>query len=171
MNKSDRNKTISINFEYRVTYENGKIYDRSHTLAAQITLDEYKKIIIGVLDGKQINEIEDISEALEKMSETVHYMDGWTNMDGSRRTKPLKKSRCILELEYFLTTSDYNRFKKMKNPIEVIERPEERMTIYRNDGSNVVINYEYGQVKVADSRTPTMYKICEADSFLSDIVR
>lgn len=58
----------------------------------------------------------------------------------------------------------------MQNPIEVFERPAQNMTIYRNDGSSVMIKYEYGQVKVTDSRNPSLCKIREADYFISTIV-
>lgn len=57
----------------------------------------------------------------------------------------------------------------MRNPMEVFERPVEQMTIYRNDGSSVMISYEYGQVKVIDSKSPNSSKTCGADYFISTI--
>lgn len=44
------------------------------------------------------------------------------------------------------------------------------MTIYRNDGSSVMISYEHGQVKVTDSKNPCSSIIREADFFISIIV-
>jgi hypothetical protein len=139
-------------------------------MTVQIPMDEYKKIVLGVLEGLQIEEISDISETIEKMTEIVHYIDSWINIDGSQRTKPLKKARIISELEFFIPVSEYKHLKNMKNPMEVFERPEEHMTIYRNDGSSIMISCEYGQVKVTDSRNPCSFKTCEADHFISTIV-
>ena len=162
---------MNFYFRYRITYDNGQFYDRPHLMSVDITKDEYKRIVLGVMAGKQINEIEGITEPLEKMTAIVHNMDRWINMNGSQRNKPLKKARNISDLEFFLTMSDYKRFEKMDNPAEVIDRPEEHMTIYRNDGSSVLISYEYGQVKVVDSRKPTTSIISEADYFLSIVTR
>lgn len=161
---------MDFQFQYRITYENGQFYDRPHVMTVQITMDEYKKIVLGVLEGKRVEEIDNISETIEKMTEIVQYIDSWINMNGSQRTTRLKKARVISELEFFLPMSDYKRLKKIQNPREVFERPEEHMTIYRNDGSSVMISCEYGQVKVTDLRNPGSYKVREADYFLSTIV-
>lgn len=161
---------MDFNFQYQITYGNGQFYDRPHVMTVQITMDEYKKIVLGILEGKRIEEIDDISETIDKMTEIVHYIDSWINMNGTQRTTPLKKARRISELEFFIPKSDYKRLKNMQNPMEVFERPEEHMTIYRNDGSSVMIRYEYGKVKVTDSRNPDSCIIREADYFISTIV-
>ena len=161
---------MDFQFQYRITYENGQFYDRPHVMTVQITMDEYKKIVLGVLEGKRIEEIDNISETIEKMTEIVQHIDSWINMNGSQRATRLKKARVISELEFFLPMSEYKRLEKIQNPREVFERPEEHMTIYRNDGSSVMISYEYGQVKVTDSRNPCSCIVCEADYFLSNIV-
>jgi hypothetical protein len=158
-------------FQYRITYDNGQFYDRPHVMTVDITKDEYKRIVLGVMAGKQINEIEDITEPLEKMTAIVHDIDRWTNMNGSQRNKPLKKARNISDLEFFLIMSDYKRFKKMDNLAELFDRPEDHMTIYRNDGSSVLISYEFGQVKVIDSRNSTTSITSEVDYFLSIVTR
>src|SRR5690606_35982141 len=136
---------MDFHFQYRITYENGQFYDRPHVMTVQITKDEYKKIVLGLLEGKRIEEIDDISEAIGKMTDIVQYIDSWINMNGSQRTTRLKKARVISDLEFFLTMSEYKRLAKIQNPREVFERPEEHITIYRNDGSSVVISCEYGQ--------------------------
>lgn len=161
---------MDFQFQYRITYGNGQFYDRPHVMTVQIIMDEYKKIVLGVLEGKRIEEIDNISETIEKMTEIVQYIDSWINMNGSQRATRLKKARVISELEFFLPLSDYKRLEKMQNPMEVFERPEEHMTIYRNDGSSVMISCEYGQVKVTDSRDPCSCIVREADYFLSTIV-
>ena len=170
MIRTERCKIMDFQFQYRITYENGQFYDRPHVMTVQITMDEYKKIVLGVLEGKRIEEIDNISETIQKMTEIVQYIDSWSNMNGSQRTTRLKKARVISELEFFLPMWEYKRLEKIQNPKETFERPEEHMTIYRNDGSSVMISYEYGQVKVTDSRNHGSYKVHEADYFLSNIV-
>lgn len=161
---------MDFNFQYRITYASGQFYDRPHVMTVQITKDEYKRIVLGVLEGKRIEEIDNISETIKKMTEIVQYIDSWINMNGSQRTTRLKKARVISEIEFFLPMSEYKRLEKIQNPVEFFERPEEHMTIYRNDGSGVMISYECGQVKVTDSRNPGSCIVREADYFLSTIV-
>jgi hypothetical protein len=129
-----------------------------------------RKISKEVLEGKLINEIDNISESIETMTEMVYYIDSWINMNGSQRAEPLKKARGISEPEFFLPDSEYKRLREMKDPMKTFERPEQHMTIYRDDGSSVVISYEYGQVKVADSRKSNSCIIRESDHFLSLIL-
>lgn len=170
MNERKRNKKIDFQFRYRVTYANARFCERPHVVMAKIPLDEYKRIVKGVLEGKLINEIDNINESIETMTEMVYYTDSWINMNGSQRTEPLKKSREISELEFFLPDSELKRLREMKDPMKTFERPEQHMTIYRNDGSRVEIRYEYGQVKVVDSRKPNSHIIRESDYFISLIV-
>lgn len=170
MNENKQNKTIDFQFQYRITYADGRFYDRAHVVTVRIPMDEYKRIIQGVLEGEQINEIDNITEAIEVMTGMVYYIDSWINMNGSQRTEPLKKVRKISEIEFFLPDSEYKRLKEMKDPMKTIDRREQHMTIYRDDGSSVEISYEYGQVKVADSRKSNSRIIREVDSFLSLII-
>lgn len=161
---------MDFQFQYRITYENGQFYDRPHVMTVQITKDEYKKIVLGLLEGKRIEEIDDISEAIGKMTDIIQYIDSWINTNGSQRSKRLKKPRVISELEFFLPMSEYKRLSKIQNPRDVFERPEEHMTIYRNDGSSIMISCEFGLVRVTDSRNPCCCKVHEADQFLSTIL-
>ncbi len=170
MNENKQNKRIDFQFQYRITYADGRFYDRPHVVTARISMDEYKRIIQGVLEGKLINEIDNITKAIEKMTGMVCYIDSWVNMNGSQRTEPLKKARKIAELEFLLPDSEYKRLRKMKDPMKTFDRPEQHMTIYRDDGSSVEISYEYGQVKVVDSRKSNSRIIREVDSFLSLII-
>ncbi len=160
---------MDFNFQCRVTYENGQTYERQHMLIIQIGIDEYKKIVLGVLDGKEIKEVDGITGVIEEMTETFLEFDRWTNMDGSNRKEPLKIRRAISAIEFYMPLSDYQRFKKIKNPFEVLERPEEHMTIYRSDGSSVKFISTFGQIKVLDSRQPNCSKVLDADVFLAKI--
>ena len=47
--------------------------------------------------------------------------------------------------------SEYEHFRKMNNPMAVLEQPEEHITIYRDDDSYVTISGINGKVEVQDS--------------------
>jgi hypothetical protein len=45
---------MNFYFRYRITYDNGQFYDRPHLMTVDITKDEYKRIVLGVMAGKQL---------------------------------------------------------------------------------------------------------------------
>lgn len=162
---------MEFSYCYRITYESGETYDRKKDLlVVEISKEDYKKIISGVLQGTAIEQIEDISEVINKMTENVQFVDRFMNKNGTSRKTPLKKKRAISKLEFFIPESEYRRLKKMKNPIETLERPEEHMTIYRNDGSSVTLSTENGRVSIVDSREKNIRHVVEADYFISNIL-
>lgn len=111
-----------------------------------------------------------ISDVIDKMTENVEFADRFMNKNGSLRKTPLKKKRAISKLEFFIPEYEYRRLKKMKNPIETLERPVEHMTVYRNDGSSVTLTAENGRVSIVDSREKNVRHIIEADHFISKIL-
>ena len=114
--------------------------------------------------------IHGISDVIDKMTENVEFADRFMNKNGSLRKTPLKKKRAISKLEFFIPEYEYRRLKKMKNPIETLERPVEHMTVYRNDGSSVTLTAENGRVSIVDSREKNVRHIIEADYFISKIL-
>ena len=111
-----------------------------------------------------------ISDVIDKMTENVEFADRFMNKNGSLRKTPLKKKRAISKLEFFIPEYEYRRLKKMKDPIETLERPVEHMTVYRNDGSSVTLTAENGRVSIVDSREKNVKHIIEADHFISKIL-
>ena len=85
---------MRFHFQYKVIYESGDIFEqnRRNELCVDITQEEYKKIITGVLQGISIKQIEGISEVITKMTEDVLFADRWMNKNGSMRSTPLKKN-------------------------------------------------------------------------------
>lgn len=162
---------IDFRFQYRVKYDRGACSDGKREMTISISKEDYKKIIQGVLAGTPIEEIEGVADAVAKMKECVQDVDRWINRDGSLRSVPLKKGRTISGLELFFPQAEYLRLKKMKNPMEIIDRPEERMTLYRNDGSGVVFTCENGWVKINDSRKMGATLVLEVDDFLASVTR
>ena len=114
--------------------------------------------------------IHGISDVIDKMTENVEFADRFMNKNGSLRKTPLKKKRAISKLEFFIPEYEYRRLKKMKDPIETLERPVEHMTVYRNDGSSVTLTAENGRVSIVDSREKNVRHIIEADYFVSKIL-
>ena len=147
------------------------LYDTKILLrSVEISKEDYKKIITGVLQERPIDQIEGISDVIDKMTENVEFADRFMNKNGSLRKTPLKKKRAISKLEFFIPEYEYRRLKKMKDPIETLERPVEHMTVYRNDGSSVTLTAENGRVSIVDSREKNVRHIIEADYFVSKIL-
>ena len=138
---------MNFNYCYKITYESGETYDRRRNeLSVEISKEDYKKIITGVLQERPIDQIEGISDVIDKMTENVEFADRFMNKN------TIKEKRAISKLEFFIPEYEYRRLKKMKDPIETLERPVEHMTVYRNDGSSVTLTAENGRVSIVDSR-------------------
>lgn len=161
---------MDFEFQYRITYGSGQVIDRQNRLKIDISKEDYIKIVDAVLKGIPLKDIEGITEVTSKMTKYVEEIDGYYNMDGTLRRTALKKPRVITDLEFFFSESEYRRIKKMKDPLEVISRPKEQMTIHRNDGSYVNIVNENGFVKIFDSNVKNSHVIVEADHFISKII-
>ena len=62
----------NFNYCYKITYESGETYDRRRNeLSVEISKEDYKKIITGVLQERPIDQIEGISDVIDKMTENV----------------------------------------------------------------------------------------------------
>ena len=105
------------------------------------------------------------------MTENVEFVDRFMNKNGSLRKTPLKKKRAISKLEFFIPEYEYRRLKKMKDPIETLERPVEHMTVYRNDGSSVTLTAENGRVSIVDSREKNVRQIILFRKFCNDLLQ
>ena len=84
---------VDFKFRYKITYIDGQTYDRKHILNVQVTEEEYKSIIQGVLQGIEIKDNPKIPDVISRMRETVEYVDRWTSIHGASRTAPLKNPR------------------------------------------------------------------------------
>ena len=84
---------MNFNYCYKITYESGETYDRRRNeLSVEISKEDYKKIITGVLQERPIDQIEGISDVIDKMTENVEFADRFMNKNGSLRKTPLKKN-------------------------------------------------------------------------------
>ena len=57
------------------------------------------------------------------------------------------------------------------NPMEILTRPTEQITLHRSDGSYVIHSTEQGRVKLEDSRKNGMAMLMDTDQFLNLVVR
>ena len=56
---------MNFNYCYKITYESGETYDRRRNeLSVEISKEDYKKIITGVLQERPIDQIEGISDVI-----------------------------------------------------------------------------------------------------------
>ena len=61
-------KDLNFNYCYKITYESGETYDRRRNeLSVEISKEDYKKIITGVLQERPIEQIEGISDVIDKI--------------------------------------------------------------------------------------------------------
>ena len=57
---------LNFNYCYKIIYESGETYDRRRNeLSVEISKEDYKKIITGVLQERPIEQIEGISDVIE----------------------------------------------------------------------------------------------------------
>ncbi len=161
---------VDFKFRYKITYIDGQTYDRKHILNVQVTEEEYESIIRGVLQGIEIKDNPKIPDVISRMTETVEYVDRWTSINGASRTAPLKNPRKITSLEFFLPDDVYQRVRRMKMPLELVNFEKEKMVLYRSDGSSVTISSYFGEVTIQDSREKNTSHLMSTDYFIEQIL-
>ncbi|SDH58892.1 hypothetical protein SAMN05421493_10257 [Pseudobutyrivibrio sp. 49] len=160
---------MRLNYTYSIKYENGKTYKQNpdkEQMGIEVTTDEYRKVVEGVLSGEAITNIQGVSELLARMSDDVLFADRFKNTDGSSRTKGLKKPRNITEIEFYMIDSEIQALKEMNNPLSILENQPEEMKIYRDDGSYVSIKSELGKVYIKSSKSGAGAMSMDIDTFL-----
>jgi len=163
---------MTFNYKYRITYGNGKTYDHEDILmCVEITEEEYKRILHRIKDGYTLNDAPGIDDLLDRMREKVITYDPWRNLNGSIREKKLDKPREIKEIELYLEEREVRRIRSILDIDADIDRPEQRMRIYRADGSYVELVYKLGMVQVTDSRKKGRYLTADADQFAGWVTR
>ena len=85
----------SFEFHYIVTYENGKIRSPGNRSIMRVELsdEEYVKIAVGLSEGKELMEIPDIEDVLERMKQRVVEYDVYYSLDGRLKSKPSTRQR------------------------------------------------------------------------------
>lgn len=162
---------MRFKYTYKITYSSGRSRDGAkQVLTVEITQEQYNKIMEKVTQGYAISEILEMDNLIQEMKEQVRLLDRCENLDGSHRKIPLKKERNIAEIELLLPEEDVRKICKRKKSIETLNTTSEKMTIYRNDGSSVILRMEQGRVKIKDSRKNGMEMCMETDPFLDLIV-
>ena len=80
---------MNFNYCYKITYESGETYDRRRNeLSVEISKEDYKKIITGVLQERPIDQIEGISDVIDKMTENVEFADRFMTVSYTHLTLP-----------------------------------------------------------------------------------
>ena len=68
---------------------------RKHILSVQVTEEDHKLIIHGILREIEIKDNSEIPDVIFRMTETVENVDRWMNINRANCTTPLKKTRNI----------------------------------------------------------------------------
>ncbi len=161
------NKDIYVKYNCVITYKGGTKNRTQELNTVNVTREEYRLIVAGAAQGRSLEETEGIGDVLSRMRENVEFIDKWTNLNGSLRKSPLKKPSEIEKIDLFLTEEDLRKIRSIPDPLAMFDRPEEHMTIYRNDGSSVTISSEFGTVQITDTRNKGAIISMDADQFLS----
>lgn len=114
----------------------------------------------------ELDDREEITDIVFAMKENVEYIDRWKNKNGSNRATPLKKPRDITDIHLFVQREDLSRIQKY--PIELLDRPEEKLTVYGSDGKTITISHRFGEVCVSNGRLVAVFG---ADRFIDMIMR
>ena len=162
----------TLDFHYVVAYENGKIRASGdhRSMRVELTEEEYIKVAVGLSEGLELMDIPGIEDVLERMRQRVIEFDVYYSLDGRLKSKASIRRRKISTVEVSARSWDIDRFRSMKDPRTELSRPEQSMTIYRNDGSSVEICYRRGEVEYKDSRKRGSTGIMTADRFIDRFV-
>ena len=163
---------MQFNYTYSLKYANGKTYTQNSSkeqMVIETSDEEYRKIVTGVLSGKNISQIEGIPELLAKMRDNVLFADRFKNTDGSSCTKGLKKPRDIEDIEFFMIEHELKALKKMDDPLGIFEHPAEEMKIYRGDGSFITVKAELGKVYIKSSKANAGAMSMDVEDFVDNL--
>lgn len=159
-----------LSFDYRVTFRNGVTADRQYKLFADVTDDEFRMIVKGILAGYTFAEIPGIGIVIRKLDEQVEYIERSLSINGIFRDEPLKKPRVITAIEYSFPDDQLKKLLAFRDHMELLDMPASEMTVYRADGSYVTIRSAFGEVSLTDSRQKTTTHKMGVDLFLSRVL-
>ena len=76
----------------------------------------------------------------------------------------------IATVEYSLPEHQMKNLMAYRDHMDLLDRPEEKMTIYRADGSYVTVKSIFGEVWLTDSRKKQTTHKMSSDHFLSRVL-
>ena len=161
---------MDISFNYRVTFKDGTSADRKDRLYAVVTNDEYRLIVKGLVAGHTFYEIPGIDDIIARLDQQVAYLERHLSINGIFRDEPLRKPRVIVAIEYSLPEHHLKKLLAYRDHMDLLDMPEEEMTIYRADGSYVTIKCLFGEVWLTDSRQSASTHKMSSDRFLSRVI-
>ena len=150
---------LYLNYYYRITHVNGKTYDSApNSGRVPVTEDQYKEIVRNVANGIPLEDIDVVKQLRSRIEDNV--LDNEQCRLGNRRPKGFKA------ISIRLTDFEKRSMSKMKDHLEILDKPKESMNIYRSDGTMVKISWEHGVVECHDTKTGHMRRM-SADDFLN----
>ena len=162
---------MKLRYSFIITYADGRTRSlKNGFMVVDVPFDVFKAVVEAFLQGKSFGETEALNEYIPGMREDVVYEDRFVNLDGSYRKEALKRPRDISEVKFFMAGDDTAKIRKMKNPLEVLCRSEEEMTVYRSDGSAVRIRSFFGEVEIKDTNRCETH-ILSSDELIREIFK
>ena len=161
---------MKIAFDYLVTFQDGRTVNRHDRLFPNFSDEEFRLIVKGLVAGYEFAAIPDIEPILTKLNENVELGEQYLSINGVFLEAKIKKPRVIMDIEYAIPSDQLNQLLAFRDHMEQLDRPEDSMTIYRNDGSCVTIKSKFGKVWLTDSRRLQTTTTMEADYFLSRVL-
>lgn len=155
-----------FNYQYTVTYKSGESFTTKDLPTVELDEEQYYRLVRALKEKPELDNREEIADIVSAMKENVLYIDRWTNKNGSMRTTPLKKPRDITDIHLFVRREDLSKI--LKYPVELLDRPEEKLTVYGSDGKTITISRRFGEVRVSDGRFITVF---DADRFIEMMTR
>lgn len=83
-----------LSFDYRVTFRDGVTVDRQNKLFADVTDDEFRMIVKGIVAGHAFAEIPGIDVVIKKLDEQVEYIERSLSINGIYRDDPAEEASC-----------------------------------------------------------------------------
>ena len=161
---------MKIAFDYLVTFQDGRTVNRHDRRFPNFSDEEFRLIVKGLVAGYEFAAIPDIEPILTKLNENVELGEQYLSINGVFLEAKIKKPRVIMDIEYAIPSDQLNQLLAFRDHMEQLDRPEDSMTIYRNDGSCVTIKSKFGKVWLTDSRRLQTPTTMEADYFLSRVL-
>lgn len=132
--------------------------------------EEYCLIVRGLVEGYTFTAIPGVEPILARLHEEVEFGEQHLSINGNFLDKPIRKPRKISAVKFSVPEKQLKKLLAFRDHMELLDKPEESMTVYRADGSHVTIKSAFGQVWLTDSSGPGATTKMDADYFLSRVL-
>lgn len=148
-------------FKYTLTYKTGEYFISKTKAVVELTTEQYRRLALALRKDPMLEAPEEVADIVALMKEKVRFIDSYTNKDGTMRKTALKTPREIKKITVVPCSEELTKI--MKYPLEMIDQPEETITICGSAEDNITITTRYGEVRVTTGHITTIF---DADEFI-----